>query len=41
MVDYMDVIIVTLAAVVIAFLATIYPSRHASEMNPVEALRYE
>ncbi|MBN1625028.1 MAG: lipoprotein-releasing ABC transporter permease subunit [Deltaproteobacteria bacterium] len=40
-VDYMDVSLVTLAAVVIAFLATIYPSWHASRMNPVEALRYE
>lgn len=41
MVDKIDVILVTLAAVVIAFLATIYPSLHASKMNPVEALRYE
>jgi len=40
-VDSLDVILVTLAAVVIAFLATIYPSWHASQMNPVEALRYE
>jgi lipoprotein-releasing system permease protein len=40
-VEALDVILVTLAAVVIAFLATLYPSWHASEMNPVEALRYE
>ncbi|MBW1805432.1 MAG: lipoprotein-releasing ABC transporter permease subunit [Deltaproteobacteria bacterium] len=40
-VETMDVIFVTLAAVVISFLATIYPSWHASRMNPVEALRYE
>ena len=36
-----DVLFVTLAAVVISFLATLYPSRHASRVNPVEALRYE
>ena len=41
MVEPVDVIAVTLAAVVIAFLATIYPSWHASRLNPVEALRYE
>ena len=36
-----DVILVTLAAIVISFIATIYPSWHASRLNPVEALRYE
>jgi lipoprotein-releasing system permease protein len=36
-----DVTLITLAAVVISFLATIYPSWHASKMDPVEALRYE
>jgi len=40
-VEALDVIFVTLAAVFISFLATIYPSWHASRMNPVEALRYE
>jgi lipoprotein-releasing system permease protein len=40
-VDRFDVTMVTLAALVISFLATIYPSWHASRMNPVEALRYE
>jgi lipoprotein-releasing system permease protein len=33
--------LVTAAAIVISFLATIYPSWHASRLNPVEALRYE
>jgi lipoprotein-releasing system permease protein len=40
-VDSLDVTLVTMAAIVISFLATIYPSWHASRVNPVEALRYE
>ncbi len=36
-----DVVFVALAAVGISFLATIYPSRYAAKLNPVEALRYE
>ncbi|MGD9033668.1 MAG: lipoprotein-releasing ABC transporter permease subunit [Desulfobacteraceae bacterium] len=40
-VETWDVVLVALAAVVISFLATIYPSWHASRLNPVEALRYE
>jgi lipoprotein-releasing system permease protein len=40
-VEMPDILFVTLAAVLISFLATIYPSWHASKVNPVEALRYE
>ncbi|MGD2127169.1 MAG: lipoprotein-releasing ABC transporter permease subunit [Desulfobacteraceae bacterium] len=40
-VEMWDVVFVTVAAVVISFLATIYPSWHASRLSPVEALRYE
>jgi lipoprotein-releasing system permease protein len=40
-VETMDVVFVTLSAVLISFVATIYPSWHASRVNPVEALRYE
>lgn len=40
-VELLDVLVVTLSAVVISFLATLYPSWRASRSNPVEALRYE
>ncbi len=40
-VEFWDVCFVSLSAVVISFLATIYPSWHASKLNPVEAIRYE
>ena len=40
-VEMLDVALVIVAAVVISFLATLYPSWHASRLNPVESLRYE
>jgi lipoprotein-releasing system permease protein len=40
-VEFWDVCFVSLSAVVISFLATIYPSWYASKLNPVEAIRYE
>ncbi|HDQ26410.1 MAG TPA: lipoprotein-releasing ABC transporter permease subunit [bacterium] len=36
-----EVIIIPFAAVLISFLATLYPSYHASRLDPVEAIRYE
>jgi lipoprotein-releasing system permease protein len=40
-VELLDVVYVTTAAVLISFIATLYPSWHASRLNPAEALRYE
>jgi len=37
----LDFALVGLASVTIAFLATIYPSRKAAGLNPVEAIRFE
>ncbi len=36
-----DVSLVALSAIAISFLATIYPSWQAAQLNPAEALRYE
>jgi len=36
-----DFIVVAVAAIIISFLATIYPSWQASRLDPVEPLRYE
>ena len=35
-----DLVVVVVMAVLICFLATIYPSRQAAKLKPVEALRY-
>jgi lipoprotein-releasing system permease protein len=37
----LDFILVALAAVLVCFLATIYPSRQAARLDPAQALRYE
>jgi len=39
--EWFDIVLIAAAAVVISFLATIFPSRQAARINPVEALRYE
>ncbi len=36
-----DFIVVSFSAIAISFISTIYPSYHASRLNPVEPLRYE
>ena len=40
-VEPLDFTIVVVAAVIICFLATIYPSRQAARLDPVQALRFE
>jgi lipoprotein-releasing system permease protein len=40
-VNLFDFALVSLSAVAISFLSTIYPSYHAARLNPVEPLRYE
>jgi lipoprotein-releasing system permease protein len=36
-----DFVVVVVAAIVICFVATIYPSRQAAKLDPVQALRFE
>jgi lipoprotein-releasing system permease protein len=37
----LDFVVVVIATIAICFLATIYPSRQASRLDPVQALRFE
>ena len=36
-----DLVAVVIGAVVVCFLATLYPSRQAARLDPAQALRYE
>lgn len=40
-INYGDVAVIVIAAMLISFLASIYPSWRASKLDPAEALRYE
>ncbi len=39
--DVLDGVVVIAAAILICFIATIYPSRQASKLDPAQALRYQ
>jgi lipoprotein-releasing system permease protein len=41
LVDPIDLLIIIVASVLVATLATIYPARQAAALNPVDAIRYE
>jgi lipoprotein-releasing system permease protein len=40
-VEWRDFVLVVVAAIVVCFVATIYPSRQASRLDPAQALRYQ
>jgi len=38
--EFLDVFLISCAAVAICYIATLYPAHKASRLNPVEAIRY-
>jgi lipoprotein-releasing system permease protein len=38
--EALDLFLIVSAAMVICFLATLYPAYQASKLNPIEAIRY-
>ena len=39
--EALDFVVVIVSAIVICFIATIYPSRQAAKLDPAQALRYQ
>ena len=39
--EALDFVVVIVSAILICFLATIYPSRQAAKLDPAQALRYQ
>jgi lipoprotein-releasing system permease protein len=39
--ELLDVAIISFGAIIISFLATLYPARQAARLDPAQALRYE